>query len=295
MDFMTMGKVSSYIRQKNLSFAANYKIKTGQRITDSNGSLSFSQSTMFEQINKATKKAADEVKAARLRSIKQKLMTGKKLSDEEMSFLLKNDGDLYKKAKHADDAREELKAELKGAKSKQEARQILSRALVKASAEAGAEIAACKSGIATGGSAFSGSMANGDISISTGNISIGSEVSTSTEDISSVNENATSAENISNVNENPTTKENNFNVNEKSDDGVSNNSVHSILEKFIMTIRALEDEWADYANSDEYKNLPEDYFEDEQIYKVAETPNRKLLNAIFAYRQEVFKSESKNF
>ena len=140
MDFATMGKVGSYIKQKNLSFAANYKIRTGQRVMDNSGNLNFAETSMYDQINKATKKTEDEVKAARLRSIKQKLMNGKKLSDEEMGFLLKNDRDLYKKAKHADDAREELKSELKGAKSKQEAREILTRAMVKASAEATAEL-----------------------------------------------------------------------------------------------------------------------------------------------------------
>ena len=291
MDFMTIGKVNSYIRQKNLSFAANYKIKTGQRVTNANGGLSFSQASMFAQINKSTKKVADEVKAARLKSIKQKLMNGKKLSDEEMGFLLKNDSELYKKAKHADDAREELKSELKGAKTKQEARQILNRAMVKASAEASAEIAACKAGVATGGNM---SMTTGDvsISISTENISSGGEISTTTENFSSVNE-PTTAENNSNVNEKFTTNDNNSNVNENSNDDNVNNSVQSVLEKFIMTIRALEDEWNSYSNSDEYKNLPEDYFEDEQIYKVAEVPNRKLMNAIFTYRQA--QSTSKNF
>ncbi len=278
MDFMTIGKVNSYIRQKNLSFAANYKIKTGQRVTNANGGLSFSQSSMFAQINKSTKKVSDEVKAARLKSIKQKLMNGKKLSDEEMGFLLKNDSELYKKAKHADDAREELKTELKGAKTKQEAHQILNRAMVKASAEASAEIAACKAGVVTGGNM---SMTTGDVSISI-----------ATENISSVNEPSTT-ENNSNVNEKFTKNENTLNVNENSNADNVNNSVQSVLEKFIMTIRAIEDEWASYSNSDEYKNLPEDYFEDEQIYKVAEVPNRKLMNAIFTYRQA--QSTSKNF
>lgn len=291
MDFMTIGKVNSYIRQKNLSFAANYKIKTGQRVTNANGGLSFSQSSMFAQINKSTKKVSDEVKAARLKSIKQKLMNGKKLSDEEMGFLLKNDSELYKKAKHADDAREELKTELKGAKTKQEAHQILNRAMVKASAEASAEIAACKAGVVTGGNM---SMTTGDVSISiaTENISSGGEISTSTENISSVNEPSTT-ENNSNVNEKFTKNENTLNVNENSNEDNVNNSVQSVLEKFIMTIRAIEDEWASYSNSDEYKNLPEDYFEDEQIYKVAEVPNRKLMNAIFTYRKA--QSTSKNF
>ena len=275
MDFTTIGKVSSYIKQKNLMFAANYKIKTGQRVTNSNGGLSFSTSSMFQQVAEITKKSNEDVKAARLASIKTKLMSGKKLTDEEMGYLRVNDKDLYKKAKHADDAREELKAELKGAKSKQEARKIVAQAMVKAAAEASAELAACKGG-AVSGSAVAGNVnSTGDISVNAENVS-----ADSTENIS-VN---TSTENISNTQENPATSTDNISrADENSDD--EKPTVEGILEKFIMTIRALEDEWTQFANSDEYKNLPEDVTDDEKVYTVAEIPNKKILDAVFAYRQ----------
>lgn len=302
MDLMAIGKVGSYLKQKNLMFAANYKIKTGQRITDGNGNLSFTQSTMFDQIREACKKSDEEVKAARLRTIKQKLMNGKKLSDEEMGFLRVNDKDLYKKAQHAEDAREELKAELKGAKTKQEARQILTRAMVKASAEASAEIAACQG---AGGGAFSAGATmsvGGEISLSATNISAGAanistgDISTNSGDISTSAENisiSTTSENISaadnktsanvdNESNNATNAENNSRADSSSNAG--KDTPQSILEKFIMTIRALEDEWKNFTNSDEYKDLPEGY-EDEKVYKVSAVPNPKFLNAIFTYRQ----------
>ena len=292
MDLMTIGKVGSYLKQKNLMFAANYKIKTGQRITDGNGNLSFTHSTMFDQIREASKKSAEEVKAARLRTIKQKLMNGKKLSDEEMGFLRVNDKDLYKKAQHAEDAREELKAELKGAKTKQEARQILTRAMVKASAEASAEIAACKG--ATGGTMSAGvSMsAGGEVSVSATNISAGAEnistgdISTSAGDISTGAENISAGDNFQSSN--ASTSENKFatenNSRADSNSNAEKDTPQGILEKFIMTIRALEDEWKNFTNSDEYKDLPEGY-EDEKVYKVSAVPNPKFLNAIFTYRQ----------
>ena len=312
MDFMAIGKVGSYLKQKNLMFAANYKIKTGQRITDGNGNLSFTQSTMFDQIREASKKSAEEVKAARLRTIKQKLMNGKKLSDEELGFLRVNDKDLYKKAQHAEDAREELKAELKGAKTKQEARQILTRAMVKASAEASAEIAACQGASAniSGGFSAGGTMSAG-VSVSIGgdvavtanaNVSAGENISTGAEmsvgDMSTAAENVSSAasENISTDNKTSATSENASTADNKSapaaeknsradssSDG-TNDTPESILEKFIMTIRALEDEWRNFTNSDEYKDLPEDY-EGEKVYKVSAVPNPKFFSAIFAYRQ----------
>ena len=275
MDFTTIGKVGSYLKQKNLAFAANYKIKTGQRITDGNGQLSFTQSTMFDQIQKSAKKTAADVKSARLASIKNKLMAGRKLSDEEMGYLRVNDKDLYKKAKHADDAREELKAELKGAKSKQEARQILTRAMVKASSEASAELSACKGGIAIGGGAgsFTANVTAGNVATSE-NIQTGNVISSeniSTENIS-VAENSTSTENNS-LNKNISDNENS--------DGKT--AADGILEKFIMTIRALEDEWAHYVNSDEYKDLPEN-FGDEKVFKASQVSSRKVFDAIFTYR-----------
>ena len=259
MDFTTIGKVGSYIKQKNLIFAANYKIKTGQRITDGNGQLSFKP--MYDEIQKASKKTAEEVKAARLASIKNKLMAG-----EEMGYLRVNDKDLYKKAKHAEDAREELKAELKGAKSKQEARQILARAMVKASAEANAEISSCK------GAAISGGGAGGEVNVSTGAVTDTGNISAG-ENFSVTGETSTSTENISNGE--------NFSADEKSD---GKTTVDGILEKFIMTVRALEDEWRNYTNSDEYKDLPENFGEGKIVYKIAEVSSRKVFDAIFTYR-----------
>jgi len=286
MDFTAIGKVGSYIKQKNLVFAANYKIKTGQRITDSNGQLSFTYSTMFEQVKKSSKKTADQIKAARLASIKNKLMAGRKLSNEEMGYLRVNDSGLYKKAKHAEDAREELKAELKGAKSKQEARQILTRVMVKASAEAAAEISACKGGASIGAGSFG---AGGEINISAGNVATGAENISTGEVISTENlnvtenisngANVTSTENISG-NENSMSTENNFG-NENSD---GKTAADNILEKFIMTIRALEDEWRNYTNSDEYKDLPENFGEDKPVYKISEVSSKKVFDAIFTYR-----------
>lgn len=256
MDFATMGKVGSYIKQKNLSFAANYKIRTGQRVMDSEGNLAFKYSSMYEQVSEANKTVSEKIKEARLESIKHKLKRGKKLSDEEMAFLNKNDINLYKKAKHADDAREELKSELKSATTKQEARQILSRAMVKASAEAGAELASCNSGGAVGG-------AISDVSISTENVSM------PTENLS-VNSTSTPSENLLNP------MENNLSTADENYD--EKNSKLDVMEKFIMTIRALEDEWKNFTKSDEYKNLSEDFI-------MTETPKRKFFYASYSYRQ----------
>ena len=51
-----------------------------------------------------------------------------------------------------------------------------------------------------------------------------------------------------------------------------------------MTIRALEDEWAQFRNSDEYKDLPEELSDET---KAIEAPDFKTLRAILAYRKSM--------
>ena len=331
MDFTMIGTVGSYIKQKNLNFAANYKIKTGQRVADANGNLQFAKSNMFDAMMKAQKKSVGEVDAARISSIKQKLMNGKKLSTEEMGYLREKDPTLYKKAKHADDAREELKAELKKAKTKQEARQAITQAMVKASAEASAELAAAKSALSAGGAGVStagyqagnevgGNIAGAEISAenvanaeSPSLISVNEEISADGEKFTGavteitkieIQANQETAENIQQANAESaeTSTENNSDAEKKSADtsqpansSAENNSPDSILEKFIMTIRALEDEWAQFTKSKTFKEMPEDYFkkaEQEEVtgkkfkndYKSLDAPSQKVLDIIEIYR-----------
>ncbi len=328
MDFATIGTIGSYVRQKNLTFAANYKIKTGQRIADTNGNLVSTKSSMFDRLVKAQKKSNDEVTRAKLSHIKQKLMNGKKLSETEMTYLREKDPKLYKKAKHADDAREELKADLKKAKTKREAREAVTRAVMKASAEASAELAACKNGLSGGGEV-------GNISGNTGNI-VGGEVGNiagNAENVNAAAENLTGTENQSLADVNGEIKE----VGEKSTGEISEttraeiqanketaesfkdaakeisqseenressstsdkDSPEGIMEKFIMTIRALEDEWAQFTDSDDYKDLPENLKEESQaelfgkkkhknLYKVLDAPVPKIFDAVEAYRKSFF-------
>ncbi len=275
MDFTTIGKIGSFVKQKNLIFAANYKIRTGQRIVDANGNLNFAKASMFDQVNQAQKKSVSELDKARIASIKQKLMSGKKLSNAEMAYLKDKDEKLYKKAKHADEAREELRAALKSAKTKQEARQAVTQAMIKASAEASAEIAAFKAGLAGGGDVNLGDLPNVDADIS------GAENPTMLETNSEIAAENLETENVNAENENPVAQGENQNSPLNNDDD-DKTTTDDILEKFIMTIRALEDEWAKFSNSDEYKDLPEELSDET---KVIEAPDFKTLRAILAYRK----------
>ena len=83
MDFAVMGTVSSYVKLKNLNFAAKHKLKTGQTLVNSNGNFILSTST-FDKLSAAAKSANNQAKAQKLARIRRKLRDGQKLSDEEL-------------------------------------------------------------------------------------------------------------------------------------------------------------------------------------------------------------------
>ena len=291
MDFAVIGTLSSYVKQKNLTFAAKHKIRTGQTLTNANGNLlSTNLTSMFDKLRNAAKASTDQAKQQKLARIRQKLKAGQKLSDEELGFLRVNDPKTYKKAKVADDAREELKSELKKAKSKGEAREAMTRAMIKASTEAMAELSALGQGggisnvgggQVSGGEAMSvgdaGNISGGEVSAE-GNTNISgmenqsfSEINQSIQD----SDDKTSADKIS-----PTQK--------NSDDEL--NTPEDIMEKYIWTIRALENEWMKFTNSKEYRDLPENLTDKDaakKIYRQVYEPNQKLLDAVMAYRRSM--------
>lgn len=284
MDFAVIGTLSSYVKTKNLTFAAKHKIRTGQTLTNANGNFVSMTTSTFDKLTEAAKASSDKAKQAKLRRIKQKLMNGRKISDEEMGFLRVNDPKTYKKAKHAEESREELKAELKKAKSKSEAREAMTRAMLKASTEAMAELGAlgqCNGGTGGGNSGGveaapsndSGAITNGEVSTENNTNISGAENQT----LSDVNQ--SDAEKSEDANKNSPTQKN-------SDD--DSNTPEDIMEKYIMTIRALEDEWARFTASDKYKNLPEhtlDAKDDKK--KIVAAPKRKVLNAVADYRKSM--------
>ncbi|MCR5833219.1 MAG: hypothetical protein K6G55_00980 [Selenomonadaceae bacterium] len=311
MDFAIIGTVSSYIKQKNLNFAAKYKIQTGQTITNANGNLSWTKpASTFDKLNEAAKTSKKQAIQQKLSSIKNKLKNGQKISDEELGFLRTNDTKTYKKAKHVIEAREELERELRQAKSKSEACDAMTRAMVKASASAMAELSA----LGQGGGGISGinaAMTAGvENSADVGNISAGSEISSGSNLFGNDNANIsadtnvnvdgenTSAngdgknqtladvnENIQAIGERATSELSKIiNAGEKiygmKNFGRDTTTPEDIKEKYLWTVRALQDEWARFTDSDEYKDLPE-HIVDEVIEckRQVSAPNRKAINA----------------
>ena len=292
MDFATIGTLSSFVKRKNLTFAAKHKIRTGQTLTNSNGNLiSTGTLSTFDKLREAAKASTDQAKQQKLRRIRQKLQAGQKLSEEELGFLRVNDPKTYKKAKHADDAREELKSELKKAKSKSEAREIMTRAMVKASTEAMSELSALGQGgggvAAAGGSSGGEAMSMGDAGAM--NVS-GGEISAKADNVSGM-ENQTLAEvnqSIQSSGEKATDVTHEDKTRGSQNYGDEADTPEDIMEKYIWTIRALEDEWAKFTNSDEYKDLPENTLDDEttkKFHRQIDVPDRRFLHAATAYRK----------
>lgn len=304
MDFAVMGTISSYIKQKNLSFATKHKIKTGQSLTDAKGNLVSLNTTTFNKMCETNKTSTDQIKQQKVRRIKQKLKSGQKLSDTELGFLRVNDPSAYKKAKHAEEAREELKSELKKAKSKAEAREAITRAMVKASADAMSELGA----LAQGGGGLNVQNAGGGEMSSSGQVSDGQMSSTAEGNFSSSaggseNQSFTDAnQSIQETGDHATGEISETNLanhdgetdkklfdQKNSDDGAL--TYEDIMEKYIWTIRALQNEWLSFVDSKSYKDLPEQVVDEvldkEEKYhhhKVTE-PDRKTIDAATAYRK----------
>lgn len=296
MDFATMGTIASYIRQKNLKFATDYKLKTGQRMADAEGNLEFVESTTEDQLVESKNKSDGEIRAARLASIRQKLASGRKISNEEMSYLQQREPRTYKKAKRADEAREELKSELKKAKTKQEAKQAVTEAMIKASAEASADIAANKS------ESGSNDLNSADQNINFISVDgVESAVNSVAEkDLDNAEfQNADEKEDFTSGTEdsegeiNFSKQANKITAYDPNDD--DSDTPQEIMERFVMTIRALEAEWAQFTKSKEYDELPNDSREEELLNKISKNkyknsfyaPSSKVWSAVTAYRKSM--------
>ncbi|MBQ7704350.1 MAG: hypothetical protein IJT73_02825 [Selenomonadaceae bacterium] len=300
MDFTGIGKIGNFAKQKNLVFAANYRIKTGQSLTDGNGNLNFTKAVLFSQTKTSKSSSTSMADAARMAAIKQKLRSGKKLSAAEMSYLKEKDPSTYKKAKYADDTREELKNELKQATTKQEAREAVMRAMAKIAADCTADFESLKAN-AGGGISFGGADMNfggeTNMNVGGGEVAVdGGEVAVDGGEISNVetseNVDAATSENVdANTAENSVTQNETVAQDSTSQTGNENSeTAQDILDKYIYAIRAVQNEWLEFIKSDKYKKLPENILEqaemlihggkkDENKYSAAHA-----IEAIMAYR-----------
>ncbi len=133
--FEWIGKISDYTATWKLKKEANWRIKTGQSISLTDSKKDFAEEAR-QRKPQTVGTLAKVTDATRLAIISQRARSGRKLTPEELRILKENDEALYQKAKKADDSREELKAALKRAKTKEAARRILMDAQLKVAIEA---------------------------------------------------------------------------------------------------------------------------------------------------------------
>lgn len=129
--FEGIGRVSDYAQLNNLRREAKYRVKTGQSLVQAMGApLQISRQRFSEAQESNTKRDAE-----RESLIRQKLRNGQKLSPMDKQYLKEKDPDLYDKVARIEERREALERTLKRAKSKEEARLAVAQANISVLAE----------------------------------------------------------------------------------------------------------------------------------------------------------------
>ena len=129
--FEGIGRVSDYAQLNNLRREAKYRVKTGQSLVQAMGApLQISRQRFSEAQESNTKRDAE-----RESLIRQKLRNGQKLSPMDKQYLKEKDPDLYDKVARIEERCEALERALKRAKSKEEARLAVAQANISVLAE----------------------------------------------------------------------------------------------------------------------------------------------------------------
>ena len=129
--FEGIGRVSDYAQLNNLRREAKHRVKTGQSLVQAMGApLQISRQRFSEAQESNTKRDVE-----RESLIRQKLRNGQKLSPMDKQYLKDKDPDLYDKVARIEERREALERALKRAKSKEEARLAVAQANISVLAE----------------------------------------------------------------------------------------------------------------------------------------------------------------
>lgn len=271
--FEGIGRIGAYVNLCQTRYKAHYRIRTGKSFSETYGLRDCLLPTYKE-----AKKRTDDY---RLNSIKQRLVQGKELSAEELRFLKEHAPQLYKKALVVEEVRRNLRIELSRAKTKDEARQAMIHALSRVNTAQATDVSNLGSGAGANlntGDTPSTQMSDSSV-FGTSNMSAPASISTEN------NTNSFKVNGSVRV-ENPV-----FSQQQSLDMSFSNSSiskVHANSEslnikhmvdnlkdnKFafdenlkIMCLRALQDEWQKFVESEEYEELPANISE-ENVLKV---------------------------
>ena len=289
--FEGIGRVSDYAQLNNLRREAKHRVKTGQSLLQAMGApLQISRQRFSEAQESNTKRDAE-----REGLIRQKLRNGQKLSPMDKQYLKEKDPDLYDKVARIEERREALERALKRAKSKEEARLAVAQANISVLSEMQRGGGASSvSGAGGGGSAGAAEMpaaaANGsaaaagdaldapqaadaDAALTTGDMqgAIGREAVAAQSDVAlsvpNAGQDGADGGHADGVQDHSCGEEKDACGNRRTPPPAemaemlrtaqqSGNRL-PIDDERVYLLRALQREWMEYANSKEYRNLPD--------------------------------------
>lgn len=285
--FEGIGRVSDYAQLNNLRREAKYRVKTGQSLVQAMGApLQISRQRFSEAQESNTKRDAE-----RESLIRQKLRNGQKLSPMDKQYLKEKDPDLYDKVARIEERREALERALKRAKSKEEARLAVAQANISVLAEmqrgggassvsgagggsaghAEMPAAAANGNAAAAGDALDAPQATGaDAAPTTGDMqgAIGREAVAAQSDaalsVPNAGQDGADGGHADGVQDHSCGEEKDACGNRRTPPPAemlrtaqqSGNRL-PIDDERVYLLRALQREWMEYANSKEYRNLPD--------------------------------------
>jgi len=264
--FEGIGKINSYLQQQSLQTLTEDKSsQTKETQKDS------SQPDSIVDIMLSTTSSADGT-TQRVAAIRKKLMNGRELTDEELHYLEKNSPDLYEKAMKVKEVREQLREDLKHAKTKAEAQRAVTRAQVSVAASAKAELSGAGGITAGAGTAAAGapSAAGGTaIPVQAGNTGDAMNVSLTAASPAPEAAALSSAEGADAAGLAPAAISGDAMAAAAGSGTAAAGAAGSVSEttsessqvydKYVMQIRGIQDEWQKFTRTKGYKQLPENY------------------------------------
>ena len=129
--FEGIGKIGDYTHLRSLQREMKYRIKTGKSLAQAMGTPVQTSRLKASDVQKTE----DKTDANREMRIRQKLRQGQKLSATDKQYLKDNNPDLYEKVTRIEERREALARALKCAKTKDEALRAVAQANIAVLAE----------------------------------------------------------------------------------------------------------------------------------------------------------------
>ena len=121
--FEGIGRVADYAQLRNLRREMKYRVRTGQSLAEAMGKTAQPNKLTSSALQKTQKADAN-----REMQIRQKLRQGQKLSATDKQYLKDNNPDLYEKVARIEERREALARALRNAKTKDEAQRAVAQA-----------------------------------------------------------------------------------------------------------------------------------------------------------------------